>query len=211
MDHPIDHSDTPIRLFTADWMESFTHVSPLTVLAFWLPFAGWLLASSFSEKTGQGFPSQLLIGVVGGMFLWTLVEYLLHRFVFHFQPHGPVQERIIYLFHGIHHHQPQCKTRLVMPPAVSIPLSLIFVGLFYAIFGLLLGQPQWVKPLIAGFTIGYLCYDMLHYATHHLPMRWGLFKVLKRYHMKHHYKAPDHYYGVSSPLWDVVFGTLPKE
>ena len=60
---------------------------------------------------------------------------------------------------------------------------------------------------MAGLTVGYLAYDMIHYATHHLPMRWGVCRYLKRYHLKHHYKTPNQRFGVSSPLWDIVYGT----
>ena len=58
-----------------------------------------------------------------------------------------------------------------------------------------------------GFTVGYLTYDLTHYATHHFPMRSGIGRYLKRYHMMHHYKTPDQRFGVSSPLWDIVYGT----
>jgi sterol desaturase/sphingolipid hydroxylase (fatty acid hydroxylase superfamily) len=54
-------------------------------------------------------------------------------------------------------------------------------------------------------------YDLTHYATHHFPMRGGYAKFLKRYHMQHHYKTPNQRFGVSSPLWDWVFGTMPAE
>jgi len=145
-----------------------------------------------------------------GLFIWTLAEYLLHRFVFHYRPRNATQEKIIYLFHGIHHHQPQCKTRLVMPPVVSIPLAFIFYGLFSLILGNLFGAPHWVTPMVAGFTIGYLTYDLTHYATHHFAMRSGWWKYVKRYHMVHHYRTPDARFGVSSPLWDIVFKTKPE-
>jgi sterol desaturase/sphingolipid hydroxylase (fatty acid hydroxylase superfamily) len=59
--------------------------------------------------------------------------------------------------------------------------------------------------------VGYVAYDMIHYATHHFPMRWGVLKALKRYHMLHHYKTPNERFGVSSPTWDAVFGTLPDD
>ncbi len=65
--------------------------------------------------------------------------------------------------------------------------------------------------MISGFTIGYLVYDLTHYASHHFPMRSGWAKYIKRYHMMHHYKTPDARYGVSSPLWDFVFKTKPAE
>jgi dihydroceramide fatty acyl 2-hydroxylase len=209
MHYPIDHSDTPIRLFQNDFLEFFTHISPVTVVVIWLPFAVYMMARGivFRPAGASWFfiPAAFLIG----LFIWTLSEYLLHRFVFHFRPRNPTQERIIYLFHGIHHHQPQCKTRLVMPPVVSIPLAFIFYGLFSLILGNILGAPQWVAPMISGFTIGYLIYDLTHYATHHFAMRSGWWKYVKRYHMVHHFRTPDARFGVSSPLWDIVFHTKP--
>jgi sterol desaturase/sphingolipid hydroxylase (fatty acid hydroxylase superfamily) len=98
-----------------------------------------------------------------------------------------------------------------MPPIVSVPLAVLFYGAFQLIVGMLIGGPQWIAPLFSGFVMGYLIYDLTHYATHHLSMRWGFLKFLKRYHMQHHYKTPEQRFGVSSPLWDVVFGTMPAE
>ena len=210
MHYPINHDPTPIRLFKSDFLEFFTHISPVVVLLIWLPFAVFMLIREIAAGAARG--ANLLYvpaAFLAGLFVWTLAEYLLHRFVFHFRPRSERQEKIIYLFHGIHHHQPQCKTRLVMPPVVSIPLAAVFVALFNLILGRLLGAPQWVGPMISGFTIGYLTYDLTHYATHHFPMRSGAAKFLKRYHMQHHYKTPDQRFGVSSPLWDYVFGTKP--
>jgi sterol desaturase/sphingolipid hydroxylase (fatty acid hydroxylase superfamily) len=120
-------------------------------------------------------------------------------------------ERITFLFHGVHHAQPQCKTRLVMPPVVSFPLASLFYALFAWLIGIGLNTPTWVNPIMSGFLIGYLIYDLTHYATHHWPMRSGYAKYIKRYHMQHHYKTPDARYGVSSPLWDYVFKTMPGE
>ena len=98
-----------------------------------------------------------------------------------------------------------------MPPAVSVPMAFIFYGLFYLIWDRLLGVPQWIAPSFAGFITGYLAYDMIHYATHHFPMRQRHLRFLKRYHMQHHFETPDPRFGVSSPLWDKVFGTMPAE
>jgi sterol desaturase/sphingolipid hydroxylase (fatty acid hydroxylase superfamily) len=150
-------------------------------------------------------------GFAGGLLVWTFMEYVLHRYVFHWEPTDPGLRRAWYLVHGVHHEQPQCKTRLVMPPILSIPLALLFYATFHGIVAGALGAPLWVAPLYAGFLTGYLAYDMLHYAEHHLPMTWGALKYLKRYHLMHHFKTPDDRFGVSSPLWDVVFGTKPKD
>lgn len=207
---PIDHSDVPIRLFKSNFMEFFSHVSPVTIVIIWLPVTLYFLVRAFVNAPRGGFPAFILLGVLLGLFLWTLAEYLLHRYLFHMPARTKQMERISFLFHGIHHAQPQLKTRLVMPPVVAIPLAAIFFGLFYLIFALLLQAPQWVGPLFSGFIIGYLVYDLTHYATHHFPMRSGYAKFIKRYHMQHHYKTPDKRFGVSSPLWDIVFQTKPE-
>ena len=131
-----------------------------------------------------------------GVFLWTLAEYVGHRFLFHYDPKGERMQAIFFTFHGVHHAQPQLKTRLVMPPAVSIPAAIVFYLLFSLVFGVLLGMPQWVAPIYSGFILGYLCYDMIHYATHHFPMRSRAMKYLKRYHMMHHFKTPNARFGV---------------
>lgn len=210
MHYPIDHGEQPIRLFKSDFLEFFTHITPVAVLVIWSPVVVFFLvrAVMMIQATSASWlilPAAFVIGLV----LWTFSEYMLHRFLFHYQPKSERAQKIFYLFHGVHHHQPQCKTRLVMPPVVSIPMALIIYGLFVLIFNVLLRIPVWLPATFAGFMVGYLCYDMIHYATHHFAMRNGIWKELKRYHLKHHYKTPEQRFGVSSPLWDIVFGTRP--
>jgi len=207
----IRHDEEPIRLFKSDFLEFFTHIHPVVVLVLFVPVVAYFLWQAFVElgaSAGLGAVAAIY-GV--GFFVWTLVEYVFHRHIFHYEPKSPTLQTIWFLLHGVHHEQPQCKTRLVMPPLLSIPLALFFYGLFYAVVGLGLNRPLAVAPLYAGLITGYLAYDMLHYAEHHLSMKWGFLKGLKRYHLLHHFKTPDVRFGVSSPLWDVVFGTLPKD
>lgn len=199
-----DRNAVPIRLFKSDFLEFFTHISPITIVVIWLPIVIILLISSLA---GSSTASVVAAGFVTGLFLWTFAEYTLHRFLFHYKPTSPRQERIFFLFHGIHHAQPQVKTRLVMPLPLSIPLAALFYGLFYVVVGLALHAPAWVDPLMAGFLTGYLAYDLTHYATHHFAMRAGYAKFVKRHHMAHHYKDPNTRFGVSSPIWDWVFQT----
>lgn len=209
-DLPINHSDTPIRLFRSDFLEFFTHIHPAVVLLLYVPVVVFFLARAVLAR-GPGGLAAVFAGYIVGLFVWSLTEYLLHRFLFHYEPTHPVLQRAWYLIHGVHHEQPQCKTRLVMPPILSIPLAFLFYGLFRAIVGTILGLPAWTGPTFAGFLTGYLLYDMVHYAEHHLSMKWGFLKYIKRYHLRHHYKNPNHGFGVSSPLWDVIFRTRPKE
>jgi len=207
----INHDPEPVRLFKSNFLEFFTHVTPATIVIIWLPVAGFFLGRAIlSIEDNSQFPIHIPAGFALGLFLWTLAEYLLHRFAFHHEPRGAWQERVVFLFHGIHHYQPQCKTRLVMPPAVSIPMAVITYGLFNLIAGRLFQSPLWVDPLLSGFIVGYLAYDLTHYATHYFPMRRGWLKFLKRHHMQHHYKTPDKRFGVSLPLWDWVFRTMPE-
>jgi sterol desaturase/sphingolipid hydroxylase (fatty acid hydroxylase superfamily) len=181
----------------------------VAVLIIWVPVMVYFIFRTIWVEDGTLFI--LLLGLFIGLFLWTFAEYILHRFIFHFPAKNAWQERLAFLFHGIHHKQPRVKTRLVMPPAVSIPLALIFYGLFFLIFGILLGIPVWISPIFAGFILGYITYDMMHYSTHHFPMRKGYFRMVRQQHMHHHFQTPDQRYGVSNPLWDYVFGTMPKE
>src|SRR6185295_17308904 len=208
---PINHSDIPIRLFKSDFLEFFTHIHPITVLILFVPVVIYFLARGLMEGDAQAPAGTVLLAYAAGFSIWTLSEYLLHRFVFHYEPTQPWLQRVWYLIHGVHHEQPQCKTRLVMPPILSIPLAFLFYGLFALLVSGLLGLPRLTGPSFAGFLTGYLCYDMLHYAEHHLSMQWGFLKYIKLYHLRHHYKNPNHGFGVSSPVWDVVFRTKPKD
>ena len=108
--------------------------------------------------------------------------------------------------HGVHHEHPSDRLRLVMPPAVSIPLSAAFLGMFSLVFG----TPA-AYPVFGGFILGYLGYDYTHYHVHHHTPRTELGKRLREQHMRHHFQDHRYGFGVSSPLWDVVFRTLPRQ
>ncbi|HEX5050603.1 MAG TPA: sterol desaturase family protein [Planctomycetota bacterium] len=210
---PESRKSPPIRLFRSDFLESLTHVHPAVVVLVWLPVIAWFLRDGWHAQLHSEMPVAVIAsGFVGGLFVWTFVEYALHRCVFHFAPPARFArlERLVFLFHGIHHVQPWDKTRLVMPPAVSIPLAMLFYLLFAWVLDDLLASPDWLAPTFAGFLTGYLAYDLMHYATHHLPMRHPALKWLKRHHLLHHHATPDDRFGVSSPLWDVLLRTMPR-
>ncbi len=103
--------------------------------------------------------------------------------------------------HGVHHAYPDDSRRWLIPPIVSIPLASLLFVLFRLVFG-----PIGV-PIFGGFLHGYLTYDLLHYFIHRGKMPGRLGRYLRQYHLTHHYASPDRHFGVSSPLWDVVFRT----
>lgn len=210
MSHPqIERSREPIRLFQADWLEFLTHVHPAVVVLIWLPVMLFFLVLAAARKPAGASPFYIVAAFFVGLFLWTPSEYGLHRFVFHYPARTPWGKRASFMLHGIHHAQPRVKTRLVMTPLVSIPLAAVFYGVFALLVGGLLGAPHWVAPLFAGFVAGYLLYDMTHYAMHHVNVPWGYFRSMRQHHMRHHGENPSLRFGVTSKLWDRIFGTLP--
>jgi sterol desaturase/sphingolipid hydroxylase (fatty acid hydroxylase superfamily) len=196
------HSGT-CRMFQGDLFERFSRVHPSTPFVAWLPVVAYVLYRS-------GTRHDLAVYGIAGIFLagtlaWTLAEYLLHRYVFHWFEDTPRGRRIHFLLHGVHHDFPNDKDRLVMPLGFSIPLGIVFYSLYAFTMG-----PRIGEPFYAGFVFGYLLYDGGHYAIHHFAMKSPLLRAIKKHHMLHHHADHDGGFGVSSPLWDHVFRTMPE-
>ena len=144
------------------------------------------------------------------MAVWTFTEYNMHRFVFHWMPPGELGKKINFMFHGVHHDYPRDSYRLVMVPAISLPLAIAFYFGFRFILGLLFGNENLVAPFFVGFVIGYLFYDMSHYALHHVNFKSKFWLDLKQHHMIHHYQEPHNGFGVSTKFWDSIYRTTFK-
>lgn len=198
----ISNKNETVRMFRSDFLEFFSHVHPALPLIIYLPVVGWMWFLSVAHRHVS------MVGTFGlfvfGIFLWTLLEYVIHRWFFHYQPKTRWGRQLHFIVHGVHHDYPQDASRLVMPPSVSIPLAVLFYVTFLVIFG------RFGPACFAGLLFGYICYDGIHYATHHFPMRGGFGLWLKQYHLRHHYKDDHAGFGVSSPLWDYVFGTARR-
>jgi sterol desaturase/sphingolipid hydroxylase (fatty acid hydroxylase superfamily) len=202
-------SDEPIRLFRSDFLEFFSHITPLAVAVLWTPVVIYFIGSAvIGARAGTWWV--VPAGVFSGWFVWTFVEYTMHRFVFHYHPKTEQLKRIFFTMHGVHHAQPMCKTRLVMPPALSVPVAVIFYSLFRLILVNGMGAPVWFNPVFGGFVGGYLAYDMLHYSIHHSKARSGLFFAIRKHHLRHHGPCSFMRFGVTFSLWDHVFGTMPQ-
>lgn len=192
------------RMFESDWLERFSRIHPATPFVVWGPVAAYCLFRSLSSGMVRA-PVALLL-FFGGMFLWTLAEYLLHRFVFHFRHDSGWGRRVHFLLHGVHHDFPNDADRLVMPLLTSTPMAVIF----YSLFGVLLGAGAG-PAFFAGFVVGYLFYDGTHFYVHHFVprTRWG--KLLRRHHLTHHFADHHGGFGVSTPLWDLIFRSMPSK
>ncbi len=198
----VSNRDESARLFESDFLEMFTHVHWSVPVILYLPVVVYFLMRTGEFEIGAATGTGLFLS---GVFIWTLTEYLLHRFVFHYEPKTEWGKRIHFFAHGVHHAYPNDSKRLVLPPSVSAPLAFAFYGLFAVILG-----GVYVAPFYAGFILGYILYDEIHYATHHAPLRGRVGLWLKHHHILHHYREPARGFGVSSPLWDYVFGTMEE-
>jgi sterol desaturase/sphingolipid hydroxylase (fatty acid hydroxylase superfamily) len=186
-------------MFANPWLEWLSRVHPATPFVLYLPVVAALLLWPGSAAHGAWFR---LLPFGAGLLLWTLLEYLLHRFVFHFTGADGRPPRWQFHVHGVHHEFPGDRDRLVMPPAASVPAAiLVFVGARLALPGAV------ALPLVAGVVTGYLAYDFLHWRAHAGRSTHWLARAHRRYHLQHHFLDSGAHFGVSTPLWDHVFGT----
>jgi dihydroceramide fatty acyl 2-hydroxylase len=192
--------DSP-PMFESRLLDACSRVHPLVPIVIFGPaiavLAAWSLQSMNVTAT--------IALAIGGYGLWTLFEYWLHRIVFHFEPDRGIGARLHWIIHGVHHEHPNDPLRLVMPPAVSVPLGAVVFGLLYLAFG-----SSYAPGLGAGFFAGYLAYDMIHYYVHHFSPRGRLGRMLRERHMRHHFQDETKGFGISAPYWDEVFRTSSR-
>lgn len=194
-------SNSP-QLFKNKFLELLTKTHPLVIDTMYLTIA-YFLISHF-----HAIHSSSILFIVGlfaaGFFSWSLAEYVMHRFLYHKIEDATYNTGIQYLFHGIHHEYPNDKTRLVLPWIPSLIIAAIFFGIFYLIMG------NYAFVFGPGFMIGYCAYMTVHYTVHKVkpPKRFNFWWT---FHNIHHYQQHDRAFGVTSPLWDIVFGTMPEK
>jgi sterol desaturase/sphingolipid hydroxylase (fatty acid hydroxylase superfamily) len=140
-----------------------------------------------------------------GLVLFSLIEYLVHRYIFHMVTNTKLREKIQYAFHGVHHEFPKDTTRLAMPPVISV----LIVTILYLLFKFIIGD--YTYGFLPGFITGYSLYLIVHYVVHAYQPPKNFLKALWINHGIHHYKDHERAFGVSSPLWDYVFRTTPKK
>ena len=194
----VSNSPESTRMFKSGFLELLSKIPFYVPIILYMPVIGYFSWKDFAEAhIGIGL---FILCFLGGLAVWTITEYVLHRWVFHWLPPGKIGARLHFVFHGVHHDYPSDKMRLVMPPSVSIPLAFLFYGIFYLLF-----PPQIRYAFFPGFVLGYLIYDISHYAIHHFTFKGGWWKKIKQHHTLHHYSDASKGFGVSSTFWDKVF------
>ena len=188
-------------MFDSRLLDVLSRVHPVVPVLIFTPAVLLLTAWELSKTTALG----TILLAISGYAIWTLFEYLLHRIVFHFEPQEGVGARLHWIIHGVHHDHPNDPLRLVMPPAVSVPLGAAVFGVLYLLFG-----STYAPGLGAGFFAGYLAYDMTHYYIHHFRPRGPLGRMLRERHMRHHFQDDTRGFGISAPYWDEIFRTSSR-
>ncbi|PIN24095.1 Sphingolipid fatty acid hydroxylase [Handroanthus impetiginosus] len=199
---PIVTKETP-RLFANGFIEFLTRTRWWAIPLIWLPVVCWSVSSSINNGI---HPYHVAPTVIAGIFLWTLLEYSLHRFLFHIKTKSYWGNTLHYLIHGCHHKHPMDGLRLVFPPAVTA----ILLVPFWNLIKLLVSAP-YSPAFFGGGLLGYVIYDCTHYYLHHGKPLKGLSYRLKRFHMNHHFRIQNMGFGITNTFWDRIFGTLPPK
>lgn len=196
------HAKGTKALFSNKIMEKLTrtHIA-VPLIVFSIISSGLIY---YGITNGLVTPMSVPVLFIAGVLVFTLVEYIMHRYLFHLSPKNEKQEKFAYTVHGVHHDYPKDKDRLAMP----IPLSVTLATLFFFFYQLLMGD--YVFGFLPGFLMGYASYLWVHYMVHAFKPPKNFWKILWVHHGIHHYKEPERAFGVSSPFWDVIFRTMPK-
>lgn len=172
----------------------------------WTFYGGLSVGWGWFAITGHVEPLHALICLASGLACWTLAEYSLHRWLYHAhwerdEAVGPIQS-----WHQTHHADPDEPGYRVIPLRGSLPIYMMLLGATY----LMTGDLLYAGLAITGMSLGYLAYEMIHGMAHHWTPRSRLGRTLKRYHLIHHYAEPEHAFGITSPVWDLICRTYPK-
>lgn len=180
-----------------------THISvPITIL---MTIAAVLLYIAFVYTDYTQLTPLYVVGLfISGFISFTLIEYIAHRYLFHMKPTNEFKRKVQYALHGLHHEYPKDKDRLAMPPIMSLLLATIMFFVFYFLID------TKVFGFLPGFITGYCGYLFVHFIVHAYPPPNNIFKGLWLNHSIHHYKDNTQIFGVSSQLWDYIFGTIKK-
>jgi len=162
-----------------------------------------ILAGVAAAKSETRSTAEIIVLLLGGLISWAMIEYCLHRFIFHYKATTERTRAIIYKVHLIHHDYPKSVDDLFASLRMSIPISAFYCLLAWSV----VGSWQAVVYLFIGLIAGYFTYEWLHYHVHHGTPRFRVTRYLKKYHMLHHHQTPELRFGVTSPLIDLLFGT----
>lgn len=189
--------------------------NPWGVLRSHLPLTVIFLSFWVMSPEALSLPLGLALYVIG-VFAWTLAEYLIHRYFFHWTPKSPKVRKWVHRIHVDHHLRPEEETILNAGPLFAGPIALVFFALFWlTLTALGLREPAALGGVfLSGVVLGHWVYEWVHYLCHvkkaRKPPTGPWISGLRRYHSLHHFADWKSRYGVTTSFWDRVFGTYGK-
>ncbi|CAN5669893.1 hypothetical protein BH24ACT4_BH24ACT4_03210 [soil metagenome] len=146
----------------------------------------------------------LLVAFPVGWALWTLAEYLLHRFAMHLLHGKGIMSR-----EHLEHHVTSGWS-FDVNHLLSWTGMLLVGAVLWAPLGWALDGPAAGAALAVGWAFGYFFYEYQHAMSHLRAPRTRYQRLVRRHHFHHHFGAPMANHGVSFPFWDHVFGTFER-
>ena len=190
------------RLFENQFLEWLSRTNAYVAISAYVVISLTSFVVGYLQLAGS-LVNQLAL-FVGGLLAFSLTEYLVHRYLYHFPKIGKLKNWA-FVVHQFHHDHPNDAKRLALP----LPLALVLAALFFGLFWLLMGTSA--PFFFSGFLLGYAGYLLSHYLIHTLGPSNRLMRYLWIHHSIHHFKDDHKAYGVSSPLWDFVFRSMPAK
>ena len=166
--------------------------------------------SSMQFAVARSGESSLLMAAglfVAGLLTWGLYEYAVHRWVLHREPKAEGFNLPCNLTHLRHHADPNSLQRLNVQLTESVPVCIVY----YLLAWVLTGSWQAATHLYTGLMAGYFFYEYLDFQAHHGTSRGRLTRYFRKYHLQHHHYDATVRFGVTSPLFDYLFGTFHVE
>jgi sterol desaturase/sphingolipid hydroxylase (fatty acid hydroxylase superfamily) len=167
----------------------------------YVPLAGGLCLWAWRDAALPEVAKPALIAT--GILVWTVIEYLLHRFLLHYRPQAPVLLALIEKLHLGHHRDPQDEAKITVPVYGSLPIAGGLLGLFR----LMTGSWELAALLMTGSIAGYLYYETVHFWIHRGTRRGRWLRQRRANHFFHHFTDQTRCFGVTTPLWDLIWGT----
>lgn len=174
--------------------------------SFWI-FPLLSIALLLSSHSGARWPLLELVGFSAmGLASWTLVEYFFHRFLLHAEFHNTALRAFLNGSHMDHHAAPRDRNLILVQP----PFALVTSALIYVVVYLILRNAFQTAAVLTGVWVGFLYYETVHYRVHVSLANSALLQQQRRAHFYHHFSDSEKCFGVTSPFWDYVFGTMRR-
>lgn len=139
-----------------------------------------------------------------GMIFWTFSEYMLHRFLGHV-PKSPFNRTRFHKEHTKHHF-----IRDYFALNIDKLLTCIAFGPVVFFISYFLVSKEFATFFTIGFLVMYFVYELIHRNLHVRKPTHRYAAFMRVHHFYHHFGDEQMNHGVTSPVWDVVFGTYVK-